>query len=280
MIWIAVSLTSILVFVLCSIWFGQRYLVFMPSKDVLATPAMVGLSYESVEIETADGVTVRGWFVPTENPRGSVVYCHGNGGNIGGRVPHVEAMHELGLNVLIFDYRGYGDSDGKPSEQGTYADAEAAYDFLAARPEVDPERIVIWGRSLGGAVALYLATKRESKGLVLESTFTSLSDVGKSLYPFLPVKAVLRFDYPSAERIVTLDDTLPILIAHAEEDSIVPYSHGQRLYDLAPDNKRFVELRGDHNAAHLLQRQWRSDVEQFVDDALGDARRDSAAAPL
>lgn len=269
MIWIA-TLSSITLLIIAAVWFGQRWLVFFPSKEVLATPATVGLDYEDVEIETSDGVTLRGWFVPATHPRGSVVYCHGNGGNIGGRVPHVEAMHELGLNVLIFDYRGYGDSDGRPSEKGTYLDVEAAYDYLAGRDDVDPERMLIWGRSLGGAIALYLATQRESEGLVLESTFTSLPDVGKSVYPYLPVRAVLRFEYPSAERIVTLEEDRPIMIAHAKGDSVVPYTHGQELLEIAPaDDKRFVELRGDHNDSHLLQRQWRADVDDYLTTVLG-----------
>jgi len=178
------------VFILLYFSVFQSRLVFFPSREVITTPGAAGLEYEDVYFKSTDGQELHGWFIPADNPRGVLLFCHGNAGNISGRIESVSLFHNLGLSVFIFDYRGYGHSRGKPSEKGTYLDAEAAWDYLTALKKIDPEKIIIFGRSLGGAVAAWLANERTPGGAIIESTFTSIKDAGSEMYPYLPVRRI------------------------------------------------------------------------------------------
>ncbi len=223
----------------------QSRMIYFPSRDVWATPREVGLSFEDVSLETDDGIGIHGWFVPREGARASVLFCHGNAGNIADRLGTIKLLHLADLNVFAFDYRGYGRSAGTPSEQGTYADAEAAWRYLTRDRGIPPERIVLFGRSLGGAVAIELATRHAPGALVVESTFTNLYDIGRLHYPFLPVKWLLSYRYDSIAKVGAI--TCPKLFVHGRDDTLIPLANGRKLFDAAAEPKTFLETPGDHN---------------------------------
>ena len=223
----------------------QSRLVYFPLDRIDATPDMVGLRYEEVALTASDGVRLAGWFVPAEEPRGVALFCHGNAGNISHRLDTVQMHRGLGLSSFVFDYRGYGASGGKPSEQGTYRDAEAAWRYLTETRRVPAERIVLHGRSLGGPIAAWLATQHTPRALILESTFTSLPDLGAQLYWFLPVRLISRFRYDT--RRYLHDVACPVLVVHSPGDDIIPFRHGQRLFEAAREPKTFLEIAGTHN---------------------------------
>jgi hypothetical protein len=242
-------------------------LLFYPSPHVASTPDEIGWDYERVEITTEDGQKLAGWFLPAEPGRGIlnqpwvVLYCHGNAGNIGGRVNVLSGLRELGLAVLIFDYRGYGESTGRPTVDGTRLDVLAAWRYLVDDRGYDPSEIVMWGRSLGGAIAIDQAARVSKAGmppaaLVVESTFTSTMDIGKQVYPWLPVGWFERkLDYPSRELIATVN--APVLIAHSPDDDLIPAAHGDALKAAAEAGAAtriaFVALDGGHNDGHLTE---------------------------
>jgi len=179
-----------------------------------------------------------------------VLFCHGNAGNISHRLESIEIFHRLGLNIFIFDYRGYGQSEGKPTEQGTYEDASVAWRYLTQQRQVNPNEIIVFGRSLGGAVASWLAQSHSPGALILESTFTSLADIAASLYPYLPVRLLLRFKYNTAEYLGKVN--CPVLIVHSRDDEIMPFSHGCRLFEMASEPKKFLEISGTHNEGFII----------------------------
>lgn len=228
----------------------QSRLVYFPFGGIDATPEAVGLAYEEVELEAEDGVRLAAWFVPAEHSRGVVLFCHGNAGNRSHRLDTLYIFRQLGFSTLIFDYRGYGGSGGRPSERGTCLDAEAAWRHLVEAKGIAPREIVVHGRSLGGAVAAWLAQRHTPAALVLESTFTSVPDMGARLYPFLPVRLLARIRYPTLERLPEL--RCPILVVHSREDDIVPFAHGRRLFEAAREPKDFLEIQGGHNEGFAL----------------------------
>jgi hypothetical protein len=179
-----------------------------------------------------------------------VLFCHGNAGNIGDRIDSIAVFVRLRLSVLIFDYRGYGESSGRPGEQGTYRDAQAAWQYLVSSRGIPAGSVIIFGRSLGAAVAAELAAKTSPAGLILESAFTSLPDLAQRLYPWLPVKPFLKYRYATIEKIREV--TCPVLIVHSSEDELVPFRHARRLYEKAPAGSRFFEIRGGHNEGFLV----------------------------
>jgi uncharacterized protein len=215
-------------------------LLYLPARELVARPA---LPFADLDIACEDGVRLHGWWVPaTGAPRlGHVLLLHGNAGNIGDRVPHVELLAGAGFDVLAFDYRGYGRSSGRPGEQGTYLDARAALAALLRRDGVDPARVVYLGESLGGAIALELALSSPPAGLVLQSTFTSIRDMARLHYPFIP-RAAVPDAYPSLRLVTGL--RAPLLCLHGELDRIVPLSYGEALFDAAPPPKSMHVFRG------------------------------------
>ncbi|WP_146158506.1 alpha/beta hydrolase [Enhygromyxa salina] len=253
-------------------------LLFYPSPHLGSTPKQIGWDYERVEITTEDGQTLVGWFLPAEpapgveRPAWVVLYCHGNAGNIGGRINVLSGLRELGLAVLIFDYRGYGESTGRPTVDGTRLDVLATWRYLVDERGYDPSEIVMWGRSLGGAVAIDQAARVSKAGmppaaLIVESSFTSTMDIGKQVYPWLPVGWFERkLDYPSRELIATVNS--PVLIAHSSADELIPASHGQALEAAAEAGAAtriaFVELDGGHNDGHLTEPRFIPTVAEFL----------------
>lgn len=225
------------------------YLPNSPSRTLAATPAHIGLAYESVDFLAADGIRLNGWFLPAERPRGTLLFFHGNAGNISHRLGSLRLFNALGLSTFIFDYRGYGRSAGTTSEQGTYLDAEAAWRYLIAERGIPEQEIVYFGRSLGASIAAYLAMEKPPKALILESAFTSIADAGAQAYPFLPVHLLSRFEYNTRDYLKSI--TAPILITHSPQDEIIPFELGRELFAVANEPKTFLEIVGGHNGGFV-----------------------------
>ena len=228
----------------------QSKLIYFPTRDYAATPADVGLAFEDLTLRTRDGVAIAAWYIAHGEPRGSVIFFHGNAGNMSDRLPTIQALHRLGLSVLLVDYRGYGRSEGKPSEKGTYEDADAAWRYLVETRGESPDRTVLFGRSLGGAVAIELARRRNPAALVVESTFTNLLDIGRLHYPLLPVRLILTYRYDSLSKVPRI--TCPKLFIHGIDDTLIPFENGRRLYDAAAEPKQFLETPGGHNEGGFM----------------------------
>ena len=225
--------------------FCLNWIVFHPSGRLQFTPDIAGLAFEDIYLTTSDGLKIHGWYVPAENPRATLLFFHGNAGNISDRLESIEIFHSLGLSVFIIDYRGYGKSQGKPSVAGTAEDAMAAWEWLTRERRVDPSKIVVFGRSLGGAVAMELMRYVTPGALILESTFSSLSDMVR-LDLLSPVVRILTGDVWNSV-VVAHELAVPTLSLHSPDDEIVPYRLGRRLFDALAGEKKFVDISGDHN---------------------------------
>ncbi len=228
----------------------QGQLVYFPEKQMAGTPHDIQLPYEAIYLKTGDQVELFAWYVPAVSPRGTILFCHGNAGNISHRLAYVQIFHRLGLNVFLFDYRGFGLSGGSPSEEGTHLDSEAAWSFLAGKKGIPPGSVVVYGESLGGAVAARLATRYPARALILASTFTSLPDLGAELYPLFPVRLLSRFHYRTLDYVRQV--RCPTLVIHSPEDDIVPYHHGKSIYNALGAPRELLTIRGDHNSGFLV----------------------------
>ena len=222
-------------------------LLYFPTRGLDGTPASVGLRHADLDIPTSDGYRLHGWWIPS--PRrpvaAHVLFFHGNGGNISHRLVHARALTDAGLDVLLFDYRGYGRSTGTPDEAGTYRDARAARAALLAQPGIDAAAILYLGESLGGAVATELALAEPPAGLVLQSAFTSLREMARLHYPVVPT-ALVPDAYPTLERMARV--RCPVLVLHGDRDDIVPVGHGRALFAAAAGHKRLEVVPGaGHN---------------------------------
>lgn len=254
-----------------ALYFMQPRFTYGPTREVSYTPDELGLDFEEITLKTADGIQLSSWYVPAENSGLTVLFCHGNGGNMTHRLDSINILHNLGLSCFIFDYRGYGDSEGKPSEEGTYLDAMAAYNWLTKVRNVPANRIIIFGRSLGGSIAAQLAGKVDAGALVIESGFTSYVDMGRKFYPYMPVRWFARFSYSTIDYIRKV--RCPVLIIHSRNDETVPFEFGWELYEAANEHKEFVELFGSHNDSFLVSSEiynrawtkWLKFLEQYYE---------------
>lgn len=228
----------------------QKSVIFYPTKDYAKPP--IGFNIEEIFIKTQDGQDLHAWWMDRDADAGTVIFFHGNAGNLTDRSFRMDIFKRLNLNVLMIDYRGYGKSSGKiEKENDLYLDGEAAWMFLTEKKNIDPKNIIIWGRSVGGAVAVYLAQGRDINALVVESSFSSLSSVGERHFPFLPVEQILRFKFKSEDIIQNVK--APILFTHSREDDIIPFEEGKILYERASEPKEFLELpKGGHNTDLVL----------------------------
>jgi hypothetical protein len=232
--------------VLLIMMFFEEAFVFVPQRYPAGDWHPQGIRFEDAQFQTADGVRLHGWFLPHDRPLATILFCHGNGGNITDRRDMVQSLHDWNdAAVLIFDYRGYGRSEGKPSEKGILADARAARAWLSSRTGVPEKEIVLMGESLGGGVAVDLAARDGAKALVLQSTFSSLADVAAHHMPWLPVRMLLHTRLDSASKIGQYHG--PLLQCHSEADTIVPYRFGQKLFAAANEPKRFVTFHDLHH---------------------------------
>lgn len=239
------------------VYFSQRRMLYFPTRTVAVTPAEVGLDHEEIWLTNALGTRIHAWWLPHEDSRFTLLFSHGNGGNISHRLESLRIFHDLGLSVLIYDYSGYGRSEGEPSEEGTRADALAAWDWLMGHGVV-PNSVILFGRSLGGAVTAGLVKDLVQQsvspaGIILESTFTSVPDMGATIYPWLPVRLLAKYRYDSVTDLA--DIRLPALFSHSPDDDIVPYDIGRALYESYRGPKSFFELMGDHNRGYIVMGQ-------------------------
>jgi pimeloyl-ACP methyl ester carboxylesterase len=233
-------------------WLFQHRLLYLPSvpdRNWMATPEALGLPYEDLRLATGDDVTLSAWWVPARPQRGVLLFLHGNAGNISHRLDSIEIFNRLDLSVLIVDYRGYGRSGGQPSESGTYEDARTAWRYLTVERGLSPSGIVVFGRSLGAAIAAHLAGEVTPAALIVESPMTSAPDMAQSAYPFLPARWLTRFSYATKDYIRRAG--CPVLVVHSEGDEIIPYSQGRSVFEAAPEPRRFLTLRGSHNTGFL-----------------------------
>jgi fermentation-respiration switch protein FrsA (DUF1100 family) len=257
-------------FVLCLLlFFFQSRLIYFSEmgREDFVTPQQAGMDYQEVTINAA-GEKLHGWFVPAPHARGVVLFFHGNAGNISHRLDYLRMFSELGFSVFIFDYRGFGKSSGEPSEIGTYQDGEAAWNYLVETRRVAPSSIVLFGESLGGAVAAWLAARVKPRALIITSTFTSLPDLGAKLYPLFPVRLLTRYEYNTRKYLQAA--TCPVLIVHSREDEIVPFEHGEQLYAAAHEPKQLLEIHGGHNTSLILSHDlWMKGVGAFLDRHMG-----------
>lgn len=257
------------------IYFKQSSLVFLPEPDrgFRASPTDIGLPFTPLKLATTDGEALDGWVVPADaqrESRGLVIFFHGNAGNIGHRLDYLRMFHDLGLTTLMFDYRGYGLSSGTPSEAGTYMDASAAWRHATQSLGFPAARIVLFGESLGGGVAAQLASENRPGALVLASTFTSVPDMGADLYPFLPVRLLARIRYDTLTRLSQL--ACPVLIIHSRNDDVIPFRHGQRLFETARAPRQLLEIEGGHNDGFVFGRKdWVSRLDGFLRHSLPGA---------
>jgi len=261
-----ISIPVILILLFFFVRFLEQISLYHPYKSIEATPQDIALDYEDVNIATADGVKLNGWFIPSDMPRATILFSHGNGGNISHRLEKIKILNKLDLNILIYDYRGYGLSAGKPSEEGLYLDADAMYRYLINKKKISPETIIAYGESLGGAVAINLASKQVMGGLIIEDSFTSVSEVAKKIFPFIPA-AVYKSKYDSLTIIKNID--VPKLMFHSIEDEIIPFELGKKLFDASAEPKKFVELRGGHNDAFMVSQElFIEEIGLFIDKLL------------
>ncbi len=242
----------------------QDRLLFMPSSGMVHTPDSFGITAEDFWVETGDGVQIHGWYFPNDNSEQVIVLSHGNAGNISYRITIAETLLETGAAVLMYDYRGYGKSEGSPNEKGLYKDIEAVVAGLKNGKEYKEENIFMYGRSLGGAVAAYAATQYNLGGLVLDSAFRNLRTMIRDVYPFVPT-ALARYTFPTDEYLKELEN-IPVIIMHSPNDEIVGFHNGEYLFDVANEPKQFVELRGGHNnnffeSSELIKESWRDLLE-------------------
>jgi len=224
------------------------YLSNMPGRALTMTPIDVGMDYQDVSIETADGVRLHGWFIEGRSSR-VLLFFHGNAGNISHRLESIRQFTNLGLSVLIIDYRGYGQSGGKTTEKGIYRDADAAWRYLTEDRGIAASDIVIFGRSLGASVASWLAAQHQPLALIVESSFTSVPDVAQEIYPWLPARWLSRFNHATRDYI--RDVRCPVLVTHSRDDEIIPFHHGEAIFAAANEPRTFLKLRGTHNDAFL-----------------------------
>ncbi|MDI5919777.1 alpha/beta hydrolase [Halomonas sp. LR5S13] len=263
---------AMLVMVACAFQGRLLYLPHVGGREYLATPQDLGLEYEPVTLRTGDGLGLDAWWVPARASRGGLLFLHGNAGNISHRLDSIEQFHRLGLSVLILDYRGYGRSEGGPSEAGTAHDARAGWRWLRETAGLPPGEIVLFGRSLGAAVAANLA--RELKGearpaaLILESPFRSVPELAQRLYPILPARWLSRFNYDTAAYVAQSE--APVLVIHSREDDIIPFAEGEAVHAAAPEPKRMLVIGGSHNTGFLeSERVYLAGIEGFLVEVAG-----------
>ena len=251
----------------CVIAKAQGKLLFPATRVISFTPDIMAWKYENIYLEV-DGEKTNAWFIPVENARGTLLFSHGNAGNIGDRLDSVQIFRNLGLNVMIYDYGGYGLSAGKASEQRCYADSRAAWKYLAEEKGIPADEIVLFGRSLGGGVATNLATEVKPACLILESSFMSTVTMARKSFPYLPVNLLLRHRFDNETKIQII--TSPVLIIHSAQDELIPFHHGEGLFKVANEPKTFLQIKGGHNDGFMIsETEYVKGINSFLRQFLG-----------
>lgn len=239
--------------------------VYHPTREMMANGTELGRPFQNVHFDAEDGTALHGWFYSGTNeaPGAGFVFlvCHGNGGNISHRLHLADALLSTGAGVFLFDYRGYGQSSGRPSEEGTYLDAQAAHQWLAEQGIKDPQ-IIALGESLGGGIASELARRREVGGLALVSTFTSIPDIGAKLFPWLPVRFLASIKYDTRSKLPNIE--VPVLILHSRVDDLIPFEHAEKNYAAIRSRKLLIEIQGTHNEAVVDRERFVNAIKEFL----------------
>jgi fermentation-respiration switch protein FrsA (DUF1100 family) len=264
MAYVIVSIVALLLLLCAYLRRLENKNLYFPTREMEQMPGDFGLEYEDVSLTTEDRVKINGWYFPSRDPKGVVLFFHGNGENISQRIDVAQFFLEHDFEVFLVDYRGYGKSRGRPSEQGLCNDAKASYDFLVNEKSKKSEHIIVYGFSLGGAVAIDLASRVDISLLIVQSSFTSTEDMGKRLYPNLPLGRFIKQRYDSILKIDKVNS--PVLIIHSPEDEVIPFEHGRRLHDKALEPKAFIETSGGHcDTPHFTEQQHIQKLINFLD---------------
>lgn len=255
----------------------EKQLIYYPAKAVDVTPKALGLPFEDVTIDVEPGVKIHGWFIKaSKEPSGAtILFSHGNAGNIADRLDRVLSWRDLGVDFLLYDYRGFGRSTGSPDEEGTYVDGRAAYDHLVKTRGLDPKRVVLMGESLGCAISIQLALDRPAAGLVLEAPFASIPHMASAIYPFLPARFFVRTRYDNLEKIPRVK--APLLVVQGTRDEVIPVAQGRMVFDAASSAKQYLAIEGaHHNDVYVVGgTQYKSALADFLARAVP-----SAPAPI
>ena len=251
--------------------FIERHFIFFPARPLLSEPSEWGMDFEDVYFSTSDGVKLNAWLISAGDEAPMVLWFHGNAGNIADRIENAKLLFDRGLSLFMVDYRGYGRSKGTPSEKGINEDGQAAYNYLLAHG-VETENLIMFGRSLGSTVAIYLASLNKCAGVILESAFTNMADMARRHFPVLPGMGSFKLKFPSIDRIGSLDE--PILFIHGDEDEIVPYELGRRLFEAASADRDFYTINGAHHndTYHVGGKEYFDRFEKFARDKTGKAK--------
>ncbi len=245
------------------LYFFQQVYLFQPEEEILRTPESLGLEFENVNIETEGDIYIKGWYIPAADQKGVVLFCHSNYGNISYYLDAVFFINSLGFSTFIFDYQGYGKSRGRPSEEGTYADVRASWNYLRYKRNIPAENIIVWGRSLGAAIATDLVFDHTPRAMILESGFSSFPTVAKDYFPYVPVQLIARYDYNNLEKIKHAD--CPVMVVHSRDDEIIDFYHGQQIFKAANPPKRFLEISGSHNDCYFESgEKYEQGIEAFL----------------
>jgi len=254
--------------------------VYYPQRQLEASPYELRRPFEDVRFKTSDGLQLHGWFFPTNtnSPRSHLTFliCHGNAGNISHRLGLCSGLLDTGANVFVFDYRGYGQSGGRPGEEGTYRDAQAAYAWLRQKG-FRGEHIIAFGESLGGGVASELALRETVGGLVLQSTFTSIPDIGAELFPWLPVRLISTIKYDTHAKLPRIK--VPVLVMHSREDDLIRFRHAEKNFAVANEPKFLCELTGAHNDAAWENGEFRKAIEKLLSMVIENTEPSSRTSP-
>ncbi|MBU2540342.1 MAG: alpha/beta hydrolase [Candidatus Omnitrophica bacterium] len=259
---IFVFIVSFILFLVFYTRYIEKRSIFFPFKEIEVTPQDIGLGFEEVNLKTPDGENIHGWYVPAGANKKVLLFLHGNGGNISHRLEKIAIFNEIGITTFIIDYRGYGRSTGRPTEDGIYLDAHTAYNYLVKEKGITADEIIVFGESLGAQAAIDLAGKERIAALIIEAAFTSAKDMARAIYPFLPtIFLSVRFD--SAAKIPNID--CHKLIIHSRNDEIVPFKLGKKLYEKARQPKEFLEIIGAHNNAVFDSKElFAARVKEFI----------------
>lgn len=251
MFWLFIIIpVALYVFLASLLSLFQARIIFLPGKTIFMTPDEAGMEYDNLFIEVQSGVSINAWYIPADDAKGTVLFCHGNAGTMSHRVETAAIFHSLGMNVMLFDYCGYGRSASlRPSEMQTYRDAEAVRKYLVEKRQVSAGKLIIVGRSMGGPVAAKLAKDHSPALCIMESTFTSIPDMARYRFPFFPTKWLVSIKYPTLEYIKAVH--VPVLIVHSHDDEIIPFQMGRELFASAKEPKYFLELSGGHNETYF-----------------------------